>query len=525
MSVSDDDNLVQEMKALVRRYGGHKCQKALRTVVSSSVPTMIRKKCVEPEFIDITPGGFEYGFSQLINVFLLGDVDHKISLRLMPDTTPNCLDFLFTTLEKYYDSILHLRSIDSMHESQRVESRFQTLYLSVEPLETVTKVLERNKVVALFENITLVGGGNKRKINNSIMRRIKELVVKGGAISSLTITGCSLEDDDFVQLGRMLQTNRLESIALVSTHLAYKSTDLVYLLTKSFKIHAQTFSETSALKILDFGDTLDGMDYHQLRELFNAIGTLPRLESYGISTRDPNLLEILAGSIGNWKIRRLALDCRVRSEYIDFRPLFDAIACSRQLRVLTLGFTTSPSKSTCRYLYDLALSPIGGLVKVFVYGPVDLRHLSALVPKDVDATIAAQRQIRRFPFQIRQILKEEKEYRRMVQYLRGLVHLLSKQLPYLHSIGLTIDDWKRYKNTIFNGKQEALELWDQVWAQIEENRVGMTLFHPEVLPTVPAGLWSTVLYNAITCEPDPEELRWTSIYQMVRNLVVGGQIG
>ena len=67
---------------------------------------------------------------------------------------------------------------------------------------------------------------------------------------------------------------------------------------------------------------------------------------------------------------------------------------------------------------------------------------------------------------------------------------------------------------------------NQLLAQLEDNRVGMTLLEPEVLPTVPAGLWPRVLENAIASRHTTEDkVPWTSIFKMVRKLVEVGSLG
>jgi hypothetical protein len=106
------------------------------------------------------------------------------------------------------------------------------------------------------------------------------------------------------------------------------------------------------------------------------------------------------------------------------------------------------------------------------------------------------------------------------------LRLLTTQLPYLYSIGLTKSYWTYYDKRFCSCESLPLHsLWKQVWVQMEKNRVGMALFDAPIRSTVPAGLWSHVVHHAVTCHDDPRQLPWNGIYHMVRELFKGDHTG
>jgi hypothetical protein len=369
-------------------------------------------------------------------------------------------------------------------------------------------------------------------VRNDILDRIIDLVVIEGAISSLSVSKCLLRHHQALQLAGILETNRLESLELQSLPVGRDdSSFLGQALTDCLRYHDQMFAGESNLRILNLHDTLDGMDFANQSDLVYVIGILPRLDTFAITTRLTYLIEMLAGSITNWKIGNFKLLCEFDIDTMDteFRPLFDAMARSRHIKAFSFGCMGADGflpSLVSKQLFDLALSPTSGLLDIDLYGDlIDFRQLSALVPQEVDPDIAARRQLRRFDFVQDQIeamvVFDDYDNGALLANLKALLTLLSKQLPLLHSIGLTIDDWTLCKQE-FCDHPRFLEVWDQILVQIEKNHVGMALFQPAVLSSVPGGLWATVLNRAIAYDHDPEQLPWIGIYHMVRELLEGG---
>ena len=101
-----------------------------------------------------------------------------------------------------------------------------------------------------------------------------------------------------------------------------------------------------------------------------------------------------------------------------------------------------------------------------------------------------------------------------METLRRLV----QRLPYLYDVGLSDCRNRRNSLVIASGKNSpVVHEWDDINFQLEKNRVGMTLFHELVLPTVPTGLWPLVLAKA-TLPPVPR----SGIYCMLQKLVQSG---
>lgn len=79
--------------------------------------------------------------------------------------------------------------------------------------------------------------------------------------------------------------------------------------------------------MLDLGIVLDGLDASITMESylrgqpFNAIGSLPNLETFGIDTVRPVVLASLAGAIGCWTIVRFELRCESNMQVHTNTPL------------------------------------------------------------------------------------------------------------------------------------------------------------------------------------------------------------
>lgn len=95
--------------------------------------------------------------------------------------------------------------------------------------------------------------------------------------------------------------------------------------------HIQPLQELAGSKDVDLQDSLGGIDAHGYRDLFNAIGSLPSLETFTIDPELSFVLDCLVESIARWKIRQFKLRYNFL-ENVDARRLFDAFANSRNLK-------------------------------------------------------------------------------------------------------------------------------------------------------------------------------------------------
>jgi hypothetical protein len=316
---------------------------------------------------------------------------------------------------------------------------------------------------------------------------IKELVVTQGVITSLTISDCNLGSNNVIRLGEMLEVKRLDSLQLKSIVIDKANEEvLAYVLASSLKLHVKTFPEVSNLRDLQLGNVLSGMGAHRYREFFSVVGKLPSLESFGVTTSgELELLDALSGSIEFWRIRRLAV---YTMEEMNYQPMFEAVVRSRHLLVFSFGSREHiVPLVTCRQLFDLALSPTSGLLEIQIVGGFNLNELHLWLPDEVDQNIATKRQLRRFDLGVQQIYETEYTFDRT--NLQSLLPLLSGHLPYLHSIFCQERSFSQ-QMTWIRGRapSDVRELIDQVAEQRIRNCVGMALFYPRVLPTVPSGL-------------------------------------
>ena len=529
-----DDELMKAMTALAVRFGVDKCQKILDNVKLSMVPK------VDSHFTLDLSSQLASSTDKLMRCILFPTHSCRISV-LFPheDINYGRIGPILTVMEEYYDLVQQQRPIDPSSKMRRVESLFHTLFLYTGQTQMIHRVLEREKCVALFDKVVVTHiepDDPPAWIGVNNFNRIVDLVVNRGVISSLAFCGCDLQLHQALQLAQLLLTNHLESLEL--SYVQVEARDIATFgqaLSQSLRNHVEMFGEMSTLKVLHLRNTVERMNADQHRDLFDAIGTLPSLISFEILILDANLLETLAGSIGNWKTRRFKLHCEFGGEIgtTNFRPLFDSVASSRHIKVFSFGIIiqgdTFLPEAIASQMFELALSPTSGLLDFDLFGAlVDLRQLSTLVPDDVDPAVAARRQLRRFDFvqnQMRTMVDDGDDDARLAN-IQALLKLLSKQLPNLHSIGLTIDDWTHYQDQFLRSKSPALlSIWNELLVQIEKNHVGLALFEPSTLSTVPAGLWAFLLHRAIAYDEDPNQLPWIGIYHMVRELLEGGYTG
>ena len=435
-------------------------------------------------------------------------------------------------LKKYSNFIASLCPVGSSSECQRVQSRLHTLELDDVGGDTFECILDDRGVIALFEKVYIHGAIWD-------IGRIEKLVVGEGVISSLKIECFDLDDDNSIQLAKMLEANQLETLQLRSYP---GGSSLAHALVDSLNQHVQTFADQSILRYLDLQDSLCCLDPNVhgalYGDLVKVIGILPNLTSFGI--HEPNnsdWLRILAGAIGSWKICHFKL-WRYKREgvpseqyRVNLSHLFDSIKSSMYLKVLSIGVVRRATLEDVwtSHLFELALATRSGLLEIELPGyTIPPQLVSTLFVEDCDRAIALKRHLRRFGvlwdnslFRFDDMGDEE-----ILDYVRSLLWLVSKHLPYLYDVGTEMSGGTELENRIHQSQDsELLQIWKNVLAQLELNRVGMALLQSEVLPTVPGGLWSRVLHRAIVCEENEAQLPWTGIYTMVRALVEDGHIG
>jgi len=549
MSLSDhDDDLFREMKTLIFRYGSDRCQEALDDAKLCSFPNTIKKKFIPPHVVDLLGSKPTFSLSDILE-WCFTENNRKISLNIAMNppsgVTSNELESILSMMETYYDYTTKQKRLlqhdfEMRTEIVRTESRFDTLHLYVSQTESLWRVIEWKKAVALFDGVKITGRtlylDSLGVLGGTFFHEIVELVTEG-VISSLTISECFCHQEVAVGIVGLLRQNTLMALdcQVIPLNEQY-SHPLCQALTHSLQSHIDLFQGQSRLKVLDLRDSLHNAFGEDFEDLFTVLGILPNLDSFGMTVSNIALLETIAGEIGSWKIRCFKLRCDFPANAMlnpNFEPLFGAIATSRYLKTFSFdyfaGYEFLPFLLS-RHLFDLALSPVSRLIEIDIVGAlVDIRHLSTLVPDEFDPTIAARSTLRHFDFvqnQFEGIIENNSEDEALLMIMEALLRLLCHHLPRLHSIGLTIDDWLDHEKELFNDDSPRFgDIWKQILVQIERNHVGFALFQPSVLPSVPAGLWAKVLHRAISYDEDPEELPWIGIYHMVRELLGGGYTG
>jgi hypothetical protein len=115
------------------------------------------------------------------------------------------------------------------------------------------------------------------------------------------------------------------------------------------------------------------------------------------------------------------------------------------------------------------MSPNSSLVDIGIEASrVDPRQLSCLVPEEVDPTVAGGRKLRQFDFQKNMLSILEPANQDMsvcYENLDALLRLLSRQLPYLHSIGVSMRSWTYYKRLCCprNSTKESANRTESCW--------------------------------------------------------------
>ena len=540
------DELLLEMKTLVIRYGTDEVQKAFDSVKVALAPKVLRKKstsCVTL-CVPCEGNGKCKSFWHLLRSSLCHPTNVKLRFHVKCERLYyRTLEDIAALMEECYDSIsfqqqqqlLLQRPIDPMTNIQRVESSFDTLYFT----HNQSSLVQRKKCFALFKTVVLqyfyLHDESSDVKGCDFFDHFMEMVLNDGLISSLKFEYCAFEPKQAVQVTGVLEANVLEAIEFsdveLDIQLDTQVSPFTQVWTQSLRKHIEMFAQASKLKVLKLNDVWKGMTFDHYRELFHVIGSLPNLQLVSIHAHSEDLYNALCESLGSWSIRQFIFVCgHTMPQTIELRSLFDAVGSARNLKVF--DFQDFLSERIAGQVFDLAVSPMSGLLEIFLRGSLDLRLLSLVVPAEGDPTIAVGPQLRRFNFveetsQIDEIL-EDGDDARFESNVQALLRLFSKQLPFLHSIGSAFDDWiDDRENYILPEFPFVRNLWNQMLVQIEKNRVGMALFEAAALPlsTVPEGLWSVVVHRAIIYDEDARKLPWTGIYLLVRQLFERGHAG
>ena len=438
----NENELFQEMNALVRRYGALKCQQALNAAASIELGTA--KEAVHPKIYDI----IDLVVSDVTDWQYFEVYDDFINLDFRENSEPKKAWFILDVLELYHDSLVHYSPDDRYI--------FDTLSLGASP-EIVEEVLTSSKVIKLFERV-VVRGGNflDCPIPENSMVQVKDLVVNGGSIAFLTVENSRLGHEDMIQFAGMLQVNQLKSLEVRQTIECFYDVDrclVTKALTESLRVHVQTFAEFSKLQVLDLGRLVECKNAEIQQELFDVIAMLPMLNSLSVTVEDPSLVDLLIGGISQWRIPTLNVCCSFDITTTNLWPLFDAVADSRFIRYFEYGyrpdfFTNSRygyprySMDVCASILDFALSPSHDrLVHFSTYGIIETVHFDTLIPEAFDRSLALRRQLRQFNLMgirwnnMRSVLNENLNPK-VVPTLQSLLHLVSKHLPYVYDVGI-----------------------------------------------------------------------------------------
>ena len=529
--------LFLEMHALALRYGVDKCETALKDVkYAFTQQRVVTAKRDLPKVICLQNPNMLSDGSLWMRWCLTDSLPEKFNLMVYGDPlgngeNTNEYNLFCGRLHEFrtFSSLIeHPQHVGPLSGCQRVQSRLHTLELFGVGKDTFNGIFEDKRFVVLFEKVLIQG-----KVHDVSV--IKRLVVEEGVISSLTVQSDDLDVKDGMQFATMLEGNRLQSLEMEAE---VDSPSFAHALVVSLNRHVEVFAYGSILRDLDLNDTMHCLDSNRhcdlFRDLLHVVGSLPTLKSFGIQEpRHPCLLQILVEAIGHWKIRHFKL-WRWPSEGFDLQPLFHSISSSRHVKAFSICINDEIddlAEFLTPKLFDLALSPRSGLLEVDLSGYEVYLGLyddhSRIVPEDCDRATASQCHLRRLC-----MLSKDRLFgvwgdrANVFEYLQLLFKLVSKHLPFLYDDGLTPKDCADVENCLRKSRDsKLLRLWNEVRAQMELNRVGMSLLRSEVLPTVPGGLWPEVLHHAISCEENPAHLPWTGIYTMVRVLVENGHIG
>ena len=526
------------MNALILRYGMDKCEKVLKEIKlvgASHQQRVVNMRRDVPMIIDVQWPDMSETLSLLLQWCLTDTFPDKLSLRLSGaalcnedndrvDRDQHC-EKLWKELQKYAVMIRNLQSVDPSSGSQRVQSRFHTLHLQNVFIGTFNLAFRDKELISLFEKVSISGDIKYSEDLDVIVN----LVVDEGMISSLNVEDINLDDVEGKKFAEMLGTNRLQSLEI---NAKVDSTSFAHALVESLNRHVQTFAEASILRDLDLDNSLGPVDRTANSDLFkevlNVIGILPNLNSFGIRVpSDCNSLQILVGAIAEWNVCHFKLWCG-KSRGSDLKSLLDAVGNSKHLKVFSMSchYKEVLSDLWTRQLFDLALSTTSGLLEIHLPGfTVRSSEFSTLIPDDCDPAVACKRRLRRFGVVLCDFPRDrwtKLDYPVMFEYVLGLSRLLSKHLPFLHNVGLTIEDRTQLENRLRENPDlyaGLFQVWNEVWERMALNRVGMGLLQSD-LPTVPGGLWPIVLHHATAWEENP-----ALIYKMVRALVEQGHVG
>lgn len=544
--MSDDKELYEEMKALALRYGTKKCQKILNVVkFSPEIVTKTTKKThleLPPLEISVDNGGrTSLSMEKLMELVIFGS-DRRLSFGpgvISPDS--QLIDpFRFVkTMERLHDYFLvDLPTTQRGSDHQpKLSPVFHNLLLP--PLSyIVVPVLNSRKCMELFNGLVLEGilpWGNRGSISEDIIVCMQKAMARSDLPRSLTIKNCDIDDTTMTELGQLIEANNYFEDIRLDVEMRDSACPRPFGCLEGHVYHHENSSKLKSLCIEN--KAVDNLTRAETALLLAIIADVPNLENFSMKTKNIWTFDELPGYIEKSQIQRLSLDWDGADNSAITRPrmlaVLNTIASSKTLRTISIGIDDLVATGASYIdFFELALSPIHNIFDISIQenSETPLDDLVDLVPKLSPRLLPASRQLRRLGF-----IQSESHLSdflcmvgdcqiSLLERLRALLAILVDGLPYLHSIGMTIDDWTLHRK-IFEGNTEASKLWDDILVQIEKNHVGMALLRPDILPTVPRGLWANVLANAIAYDEEPKELSWNGIHSMVRGLVLGGHTG
>jgi len=531
--LSDHDvRLLEEMKALVDRYGLSHCDRVLNEIAK----TMGKEKeeegrsqdspCKVPRLVEIDlnddDDDLEEGFADLWRAFSFGGTDDKVDILLQGggSVPMNLLD----AFEEYYDSLVVV-SVDhqSHHPSHPPRSRFHSLYLDVGNYDVIQNILERKNVIALFQHVEI----NALQIDppdyhrTFMSQHVKDLVIDDGLISSFAVHDQLLRKEDLIAMREILQTNQLHSFCEVYSRVVEEeedddimSSDSPNGLLYSLQTHVQRYAERSILReleIFNFCELFVGSsslhEEHERQQgfqtAFEVIGTLPNLKSISIGVNDPKSFQSLALGINNLKVADFGFHCQgfEGDDDMNFQSIFDAVlTASKYIKSFRFSMDFSegsiPVSVTRQIFSSLVLSTSSGLLKINIQHELDFNILTMVVSDDIHWDSTARGQLRRFEFHDGG--PEFWETQPALSESGSGYRILLERHPFLYQLGCRTSPDRQF---------------------------GVSLFDEDILPKVPDGLWPIVLNKALSSHKKTAEeysAATSFVFQTIQNLIMEG---
>jgi len=307
---------------------------------------------------------------------------------VISESNPNPTSML-QAFEDYYDSLVikvHPPLINPSSPAGRpAGSRFDQLHFAGRPISSfkrerkrtsyITKVLERKKVALLFEGIIIESDRGSLDGSPQFMPLIRDLVLKDRSLSSFTVSRHHFSVNGTIALGEIIRANQLRCL-VVDPWAIEGIFDFAGHLTRCLQAHIETFANGSVLRELRLGRLPSFFDSHEeRRQIFDVIGTIPRLQSFSVRIQDPVTLELLTEFIKVWKIPSVAFNCDFSCGDANLRPVFDATVASRYLKHFYFSWglpgDSSREEDAVAPILQSIQSPTRSLQTIDIRNPMD----------------------------------------------------------------------------------------------------------------------------------------------------------